>query len=294
MKMIVIAGKSGEQIDDLMNAATDAGVVMNYTDIRDISFINTGETFACFTGDGTPLDSYDVAILRGGYGPFKNEVCMAASFMMGRGVTVLDPSIGQRYIAGKMYESLILAAAGLPHLRTVQILDDRHKEYVAAEIGFPCIAKPISGSKGRGVTLVSHRAALDAFGVVQDGDKYIFQEYVEITSDLRVFVVGKMALGAMRRHVVPGDVRSNASIGGRVEHVPLSADIADLAVRATEAYGYDIAGVDIIERSDGPVILEVNNAPQWIAFKKVTGINPAQEIVAHAMRRRIAAESSNN
>ena len=104
-------------------------------------------------------------------------------------------------------------------------------------------------------------------------------------SDLRVFIVGDTVLGAIRRYVIEGDIRSNASLGAKSEAVELTEEMVTLAKKATIAIGYEVAGVDLAETSTGYSILEVNHTPQWQAFKKSTGINPADHIVRYALKK---------
>ena len=223
--------------------------------------------------------------MRGSCGPYKNELCLIVSYLLKENITVLDAVIGKSYIAGKMYESFLLVKNDIPHLKTVQILSDNQKKHVLKYLTLPLIAKPISASQGRGVTLIQTSEELASFSLLNGSDKYLFQEYIPIQYDIRVFVIGNNALGAMRRNVIPGDVRSNASLGGKPEYFKLTPPLQDIAVRATHAYKYDIAGVDILEKDGEFIVLEVNNAPQWTAFKKITGINPAPQIVSYAYQK---------
>jgi ribosomal protein S6--L-glutamate ligase len=53
-----------------------------------------------------------------------------------------------------------------------------------------------------------------------------------------------------------------------------------LAMRAAEACGAPIAGVDVVlDRAGSPFVLEVNAVPGWRALSSVTGIDVAAGVL---------------
>ena len=64
----------------------------------------------------------------------------------------------------------------------------------------------------------------------------------------------------------------------------VNSELADIAVRASEAIGAEICGVDIIESSEGPVIIEVNIA-LGMKIAKVTGIDVPKKIAHYVSER---------
>jgi ribosomal protein S6--L-glutamate ligase len=49
--------------------------------------------------------------------------------------------------------------------------------------------------------------------------------------------------------------------------------------------GLEVAGVDLLETSKGPLVLEVNASPGFEGLEGSTGENVAREIVKAAVRR---------
>jgi len=98
-------------------------------------------------------------------------------------------------------------------------------------------------------------------------------------------VLGKKVLGVMKRSSQNKDeFRNNYSAGGSVEVADLPEEIKQLAVRATEACGLAVAGVDVAFRDfdkSRPVIWEVNKGPQFKGFMEATGIDVPKEIVKY-------------
>jgi glutathione synthase/RimK-type ligase-like ATP-grasp enzyme len=89
----------------------------------------------------------------------------------------------------------------------------------------------------------------------------------------------------MKRYVVANDVRSNASLGARTEAVIISKSVEKLALRAASTFGYDVAGVDIIEAENSLFVLEVNRTPQWQGLKKTLSIKPEEAIIEMCIKK---------
>src|SRR5204863_6011307 len=97
--------------------------------------------------------------------------------------------------------------------------------------------------------------------------------------DLRVFVIGGRVVAAMRR-TSRGDWRTNVALGGTAERVVLGHAEATLAVRAAEAVGCPVAGVDLLPGPRGELyVIEVNAVPGWRALSPTCGVDVAAEIV---------------
>jgi len=59
----------------------------------------------------------------------------------------------------------------------------------------------------------------------------------------------------------------------------LGTKLQGLAAKAAGAVGCEMAGVDILEGSDGPLVIEVNSQPGWKGLQSVADIDIAEEIV---------------
>ena len=109
---------------------------------------------------------------------------------------------------------------------------------------------------------------------------YYLQEYVNHNSrDVRVFIVGGEAVAAMYRYTIPGDWRSNATIGGKTEACRITGEIEEMALKAAEATHGEIVGVDLLE-GDGIFLLkEVNHNPGFQHIASVTKVDIAEKII---------------
>ena len=61
-------------------------------------------------------------------------------------------------------------------------------------------------------------------------------------------------------------------------------NIAKPALAAARVLGLRVAGVDLIESDEGPMVMEVNSSPGLEGIQKTTGIDVASVIIEHLER----------
>ena len=178
----------------------------------------------------------------------------------------------------KWYNQQIFQQNGITTPKTVLI---RHKEgapFAADKLGakYPIILKSSIGSQGIGVILIESEKALHGISqLLYRENEYIdilLQEYIKTDYDVRVIVVAGKVLGAMKRPIIEGDFRSNVSQGSEPETHELTELERQESIKAAEAVGGDIVGVDFIPAKDRekqfPYFIEVNSAPGLIGIEK--------------------------
>jgi len=111
--------------------------------------------------------------------------------------------------------------------------------------------------------------------------RVIVQEFIEEANgaDLRVFVVGDKVVGAMKRQAREGEFRSNLHRGGTAKKVKLSRNEELTALGAAKSLGLGVCGVDLLQSSRGPLVLEVNSSPGLEGIEGATNYNVAREII---------------
>ena len=97
--------------------------------------------------------------------------------------------------------------------------------------------------------------------------------------DVRAIVVGDQVVAAMRRMATGDEFRSNVHRGGTTEPVELDDEYKHTAIRAAQIMGLRMAGVDILESSEGPQVMEVNSSPGLEGIESATGKDVAGIIV---------------
>jgi ribosomal protein S6--L-glutamate ligase len=151
--------------------------------------------------------------------------------------------------------------------------------------GPPVVVKLLEGTQGVGVVLAETRKAAESVisAFRQLDANFLVQQFIGEAegSDIRAIVVNGEVVAAMRRHSPPGDFRSNLHRGGTAEVVELSPNETATAVRAANAMGLEVAGVDLIQSDEGPMVLEINSSPGLEGIETVSGVDIADMIVKH-------------
>lgn len=203
------------------------------------------------------------------------------------GRVVLNPPRSIEAAVDKYLASAKLLAAGLTTPRT--IICQTHEEALAAfeELGGDVVVKPLFGAEGRGIARVSDPALADrAFRMLaQLGAVLYVQQFIPHDGyDQRVLVVGRKMWGIERHN--PNDWRTNVSRGAKATPLEVTAELAGLARRATDALGAQVAGVDLLPARDGNLyVLEVNAVPGWQALSRALSVDVAREVLEFAAAR---------
>jgi ribosomal protein S6--L-glutamate ligase len=154
--------------------------------------------------------------------------------------------------------------------------------------GPPVVVKLLEGTQGIGVVLAeSARAASSVIEAFHGLDQNILiQKFIREAqgADIRALVVGRRVVAAMRRQAVGGEFRSNIHRGGTAKAVRISTEVRKIALSATRVLGLRVAGVDLIESAEGPMIMEVNSSPGLEGIQNATGVDIAGAIIEHIER----------
>ncbi len=150
--------------------------------------------------------------------------------------------------------------------------------------GAPLVIKLLEGTQGLGVVLAETKKAAQSVIEAFHGLKarIIVQEFVKESkgADIRAFIVNGEVVGAMKRQGKEGEFRSNLHRGGTATVIKLSRAEKAAALKAARSLGLAIAGVDMLQSSRGPLILEVNSSPGLEGIEKATGIDIASKIIS--------------
>ncbi|TXG36928.1 30S ribosomal protein S6--L-glutamate ligase [Seonamhaeicola maritimus] len=189
----------------------------------------------------------------------------------------------------RSFQRLSKAGIGMP--KTVFTNYSRDVEEVIEHVGgTPVIIKLLEGTQGLGVVLAETRNAaesvLEAFNGLQA--RALVQEYIAEAkgADLRALVVDGHVVGAMKRQGREGEFRSNLHRGGSAEIVKLTEAEIKVAMKASRALKLPVCGVDMLQSSRGPLLLEVNSTPGLEGIEQATGKNIAKNIITYIERNR--------
>jgi ribosomal protein S6--L-glutamate ligase len=150
--------------------------------------------------------------------------------------------------------------------------------------GPPVVIKLLEGTQGVGVILADTTNVAKSIIEVLQGAAHqnvLIQEFVKESRgrDIRAFVVGGRVVAAMRRRAQGDEFRSNVHRGGRTEAVALDPEYERTALHAAQIMGLRVAGVDMLEGKDGPMVMEVNSSPGLEGIEGATGVDVAGAVV---------------
>jgi ribosomal protein S6--L-glutamate ligase len=149
--------------------------------------------------------------------------------------------------------------------------------------GAPVVIKLLEGTQGIGVILAPEVKIAEAIieTLQSTRQNVLIQRFVAESKgrDIRALVVGDRVVAAMRRTAQGDEFRSNVHRGGTVEQVELTPDYEQVAVRSAQIMGLKVAGVDMLEGADGPLVMEVNSSPGLEGIEAATQLDVAGAIV---------------
>jgi [lysine-biosynthesis-protein LysW]---L-2-aminoadipate ligase len=158
-------------------------------------------------------------------------------------------------------------------------------------IGYPAVIKPTIGSWGRLIALIRDTEAAKA--IIEDREHmfplyhvYFFEEFVKRPPrDIRAIVIGDTVIAAIYRYSSQGGWKTNMALGGYAKTCPVTNELEDICIKATNAVGGNIVGVDLMESEEtGLVVHEVNNTTEFKNTVRVTGVDVPGLMIDYALK----------
>ncbi len=268
----------------LRTAALDRG--------HEVKVLNTLRFGIDLSGDvpdlqfrGKPLSDYDAILPRIGNSITYFGTAVVRQFEQ---MDVYTPNTanGISNSRDKLRASQILSRHGIGMPATT-FVRDRADVIPAIERvgGAPVVIKLLEGTQGIGVILAPDIKVAEAIIETLQSTKQnvLIQRFVTESRgrDIRALVVGDRVVAAMRRVAKGDEFRSNVHRGGSVEPVDLPAEFERVAVRAAQIMGLKVAGVDMLEGDEGPLVMEVNSSPGLEGLEAATKLDVAGAIIDH-------------
>ncbi|MHA2244770.1 MAG: ATP-grasp domain-containing protein [Candidatus Hodarchaeales archaeon] len=167
---------------------------------------------------------------------------------------------------------------GIQLPKTVLINNSYMLDKLMENFKFPVVVKIPNATQGVGTILApSRRVAQEIIEalflrynspiMVQEYLRGISHDSTDLIEDIRVLVVGRTILGAMRRIAPKGEWRTNYAQGATCVQHKLNTEEQELVLRIVDRIGIEIAGIDLFPTKKGLYLLEVNACPGWKAFE---------------------------
>jgi len=253
---------------------------------REVDYDRIDARKVTFKLGGDSLGEYDAVLVR----------CLSHSrayyltrWLDGLGIPTVSPHRVVATCGDKLLTSAALREARLPIPRTAVALAPEAALEAIEEMGYPVVLKPVHGSWGRLLARVNDRDAAEAIlehkttlgGYVHS--VFYIQEYVDKPGrDIRTLVVGDEVVYAVYRR--SAHWITNIARGGDALPCPLTPEIAGLSSAASQAVGGGIVAVDLLETTDGQLLVnEVNHTPEFHGAMQATDADITGKIVDYVL-----------
>ena len=262
---------------EIFRALRQRGVRFDKIDVRKLRF----------DGDAAGLDAYDVVLIRC---VSHSRAIAVAAMLQGVGVRTVNSYPVFATCGDKVLTTLALVEHGVPTPRASMAFSQRSTLEVIEKIGYPAILKSPVGSWGRLMAKLNDREAAEAVAEHKwalhryDPGPYYVQEYIEKPGrDIRTLVAGDETVYAIYRR--SSHWITNTARGGDAVNLPVTPEIDRLSRAAAAAVGGGLVAVDILEDTDGSLLVnEVNHTPEFHGAMEVTQVDIAGRIVDYVIR----------
>ena len=234
---------------------------------------------------GEKLEGFDAVIPRIGASVTFYGTAVVRQFEM-MGTYCVNESVAITRSRDKLRSLQLLARKGIGLPVTGFAHDTSYTDDLIQLVGgTPLVIKLLEGTQGIGVVLAeTPKAASSVIEAFRGLDANILvQEFIQEAegADIRCFVIGDKVVAAMMRKGKEGEFRSNLHRGGTASVVTITPEERSTAARAARIVGLNVAGVDLLRSSHGPVVMEVNSSPGLQGIEKATGKDVAGTIIEY-------------
>lgn len=209
-----------------------------------------------------------------------------SAILESHGHIVVNSFLTSLICGNKLLTSMELHKKGIPTPKTAIAFSADSALQVMDQMRYPVVMKPITGSWGRMVVRIRDRseaeAVLETKELLPDPLQQIYyiQEFVSRPPrDMRAIVVGDNLVTTVYRYQPTDDWRTNVARGGKVEALKPTNEMIELFLKAAEAVGGGVLGIDAMEGDEGLLIHEINSNVEFRAASSVSDKNIPSEII---------------
>jgi ribosomal protein S6--L-glutamate ligase len=229
----------------------------------------------------TWCDAFDVVVGRG-----RSAALLAAlRAAQAHGLPVVNSPVAIQSVLDKAGMAAVLSAADIPTPRSWL----GHPRRLAAlpGLGFPLVLKPMTGDNARGLRVVGSRAELRSLDWAEPAA--LAQEFHRGDGyDLKLYVAGA-AVWAVRR---PSPVADNGAVRGTTDagrRVAVTSQLRAIALSCAHLFGLSLCGVDCVVGPAGPLVIEVNDYPNYRGLGRSVDRHLARVVLGEVRTARAGA-----
>ncbi|OOH87404.1 ribosomal protein S6 modification protein [Pasteurellaceae bacterium 15-036681] len=251
-------------------------------------YYHYGESYDKERVEPIEVGQYDAVL--GRFGTSSTEMgCHVLRHFESKGVRVLNSADSFRLARDKWQSLQVLNAHNIPIPTTTLAGNLYGVGESLTQFELPVVVKTLSGSQGVGVMLAEGKdSATSLLETLKAANVATLQQQFIAESkgqDIRAFVIGNKVVATMQRSGVDGEFRANIHRGGSATTLTLTDEEQTMAVKATQALGLDIAGVDLIRSDNGVMVIEVNASPGLEMIEKISQVDIATQMIQFLLQK---------
>ena len=228
------------------------------------------------TGGDAAIDAFDVVVARGR----SWEVLCLLSLAESRGIPTVNRHASVAAVHNKAQMAVALASAGIDTPATFLGGASAVAQACAAANAYPIVVKPIFGDNGCGLSIAHTPDELATLDLPQP---WLAQAFVPYCCEVKVYGIGEDVWTLRRPARFATKVAQPSTAPPSAAPQPADSRYRELGSRCQDVFGLDAYGIDCIETPDGPVVIEVNEFPNY------SGIADASQRLAHLVARGASA-----
>jgi ribosomal protein S6--L-glutamate ligase len=205
------------------------------------------------------------------------------------GVRSFNPSVSVRLVRDRIRCMQALVGAGVPVPRAALIRRPEDVDTAISAVGgLPVMLRRVSGEPTFGGLFCETRqgtlAVLEAMWGLSH-EVLVSEHYSELSGEgLRCLVVDGDVVAAIRRKGRTVRTRFRFERHGKAVEAAVPKALSDLMRHVARVSGLGLAGVDVLETSDGYRVLEVNAVPGIEQLEATTGRDLARVVIEATLR----------
>ena len=195
--------------------------------------------------------------------------------------------LGGAFRKRKSSEAAMLLSAGVSYPKSTFVADREELKKVVEVENKPVVMKATAGRHGKGTFLIEDNLQLDKVLQGRTSLNFLIQEYIPNDGDFRLFLIGHQIVAGFKRQAKEKKLVLDRSEGKSEVLKRIPENIAAEAQKAAKVLGVEIAGLDLVidKRNNKPVVIEVNQAPEFYIMEKRTSLDIAEMIVNYLRQK---------
>lgn len=178
------------------------------------------------------------------------------------GIPTINRSWAIRRVRDKAIAVVMAQAQNIPMPATYFVAHPRLLHQVPQD-QFPLVVKPTNGSSCRQIHYIDTPSSLAHLEIeiangTGNGSFWLAQHYeVNIGFDTKLYVAGNNVFAVAKRSPLHPEIEVEK------RPVTVSPALRSLALHIGKLFGLDIYGLDVVETSKGPVVVDINDFPSF-------------------------------